>query len=138
MSTDGVLAVATGIRGRRALRLAIGTALCLATSYGLGWPIPMVAPVMGAFVLASLDRPLPARAGVALALVAMLATGSGLVVLPFLRHYPFSGVLMTGLGLFLAFRYGLRGGNSLVGTFLAAGLTMISVAGTADVVWPSP
>ncbi|MGN5480735.1 DUF2955 domain-containing protein [Cupriavidus basilensis] len=38
------------------------------------------------------------------------------VLLPFLRHYPFSGVLMTGLGLFLAFRYGLRGGNSLVGT----------------------
>ena len=34
--------------------------------------------------------------------------------------------------LFLAFRYGLRGGNNLVATFLVAGLTMISAAGTAD------
>ncbi|QYY33269.1 DUF2955 domain-containing protein [Cupriavidus pinatubonensis] len=133
MSTDGGAASAAGIRGRRALRLAIGTAICLATSFGLGWAIPMVAPVMGAFVLASFDRPLPARAGVGLALVAMLATGSGLLIVPFLRHYPFSGVLMTGLGLFLAFRHGLRGGNSLVGTLLAVGLTMISVAGTADI-----
>ena len=133
MSTDGVAAGQAAVRGRRALRLAIGTALCLATSFGLGWPIPMVAPVLGAFVLASVDRPLSARAGVGLALVAMLATGSGLLVVPFLRHYPSSGVLMTGLGLFLAFRQGLRGGNSLVGTFLAAGLTMVSVAGTADI-----
>ncbi|CAG9185473.1 hypothetical protein LMG23992_05554 [Cupriavidus laharis] len=133
MSTEGVVTGETAVRGRRALRLAIGTALCLATSYGLGWPIPMVAPVMGAFVLASLDRPLSARAGVGLALVAMLATGSGLLVVPFLRQYPSSGVLMTGLGLFLAFRQGLRSGNGLVGTFLAAGLTMVSVAGTADI-----
>ncbi|WER47538.1 DUF2955 domain-containing protein [Cupriavidus sp. WKF15] len=133
MSTDAAVSGAIGVRGRRALRLAIGTALCLATSFGLSWPIPMVAPVIGAFVLASLDRPLPARAGVGLALVAMLATGSGLLIVPFLRQSPFSGVLMTALGLFLAFRHGLRGGNSLVGTFLAAGLTMVSVAGTADI-----
>jgi hypothetical protein len=133
MSTDGVVTGAVAARGRRALRLAIGTALCLATSFGLGWSIPMVAPVLGAFVLATIDRPLSVRAGVGLALVAMLATGSGLLLVPFLLQYPSSGVLMTGLGLFLAFRYGLRGGNSLVGTFLAAGLTMVSVAGTADI-----
>ncbi len=133
MSTDGVVTGAVGVRGRRALRLAFGTALCLATSFGFNWPMPMVAPVMGAFVLASLDRPLPVRAGVGLALVAMLATGSGLLMAPFLRQSTFSGVLMTGLGLFLAFRQGLRGGNALVGTFLAAGLTMVSVAGSADI-----
>jgi hypothetical protein len=61
-----------------------------------------------------------------------LTTGSGLLLVPLLRHYAFSGVLLVGLMLFLAFRYGLRGGNNLVSTFLVAGLTMISAAGTAD------
>ncbi|KJK13285.1 membrane protein [Burkholderiaceae bacterium 16] len=117
---------------RRPLRLASGAALCLATSFGLGWSLPVVAPVLGLFVIASLDRPLPLKAGLGLALVVMLTTGSGLLLLPFLRYYWFSGVLLTGLLLFLAFRYGLRGGNNLVSTFLAAGLTMISAAGTAD------
>jgi len=40
--------------------------------------------------------------------------------------------MLVGLMLFLAFRYGLRGGNNLVSTFLVAGLTMVSAAGTAD------
>jgi len=122
----------SGIRGRRALRLALGTGLCLAASFGLGWPLPMVAPVLGLILLATLDRPLPLKAGLGLALMVMLTTGSGLLLIPFLRHYKFSGVLMLSLCLFLAFRYGLRGGNNLVATFLAAGLTMISAAGTAD------
>jgi len=117
---------------RRPLRLASGAALCLATSFGLGWSLPVVAPVLGLFVIASLDRPLPLKAGLGLVLVVMLTTSSGLLLLPFLRYYWFSGVLLTGLLLFLAFRYGLRGGNNLVSTFLAAGLTMISAAGTAD------
>ncbi|SOZ18769.1 Membrane protein [Cupriavidus taiwanensis] len=119
-------------RSRRALRLALGTALCLAISFGLGWAIPMVAPVLGLFVLASMNRPLPLKAGVGLALVLLLTTGSGLLLIPFLRYYWLGGVMLTGLLLFLAFRYGLGGGNNLVSTFLAAGLTMISAAGTAD------
>ncbi|WP_439687596.1 DUF2955 domain-containing protein [Cupriavidus oxalaticus] len=119
-------------RARRALRLASGTALCLAASFGLGLPIPMLAPVLAIFLLASMNRPLSFKAGVGLALVTMLTTGSGLLLIPLLRHYPASGVLLTGLCLFLAFRYGLRGGNNLVSTFLVVGLTMISSAGTFD------
>jgi hypothetical protein len=61
-----------------------------------------------------------------------LTTGSGLLLVPLLRHYAFAGVMLVGLMLFLAFRYGLRGGNNLVSTFLVAGLTMVSAAGTAD------
>lgn len=120
------------VRGQRALRLGVGTALCLATSFGLNWPIPMVAPVLGVFLIATLNRPLPLKAALAMALMVMLTTGSGLLLVPLLRHYKFSGVLLVALGLFLAFQYGLRGGNNLVSTFLAAGLTMISAAGTAD------
>ncbi|MFJ7793768.1 DUF2955 domain-containing protein [Pseudomonas sp. NPDC096950] len=119
-------------RDQRSLRLATGTALCLAASFGLALPIPFLAPVLALLFLATLNRPLPFKAGVALALVAMLTTGIGLLMIPLLGHYPISGLLLIGVGLFLVFRFGLRGGNNLIVTFLVIGLTMISAAGTAS------
>jgi uncharacterized membrane protein YgaE (UPF0421/DUF939 family) len=120
------------LRGLRALRLGTGTALCLATSFALDLPIPVVAPVFAVFLLALLNRPLSLKDGLRLVLVVALTTGSGLLLAPLLRYYALAGVLLVGLCLFLAFRYGLRGGNNLVATFLVVGLTMISAAGTAD------
>ncbi|PVX82770.1 DUF2955 domain-containing protein [Paraburkholderia unamae] len=118
--------------GQRALRVATGTALALAVSFALDLPIPVIAPVFTVFLLATQTRPLSLKAALALAVVTAATTGSGLLLVPLLRYYPFAGVLLVGLGLFLAFRHGLRGGNNLVATFLAAGLTMISAAGVAD------
>jgi hypothetical protein len=120
------------LSGRRALRLASGTALCLAISFALDLSIPVIAPVFAVFLLATPGRPPSLKAGVALGLVVMLTTGSGLLLVPLLRHYAFAGVMLVGLLLFFAFRLGLRGGSNLIATFLAAGLTMISAAGTAD------
>jgi hypothetical protein len=120
------------LAGRRTLRLATATALCLAISFALELPIPVIAPVFSVFLLATQMRPLSFRQGAALALVVAFTTGSGLLLMPLLLHYAFAGVMIVGLLLFFAFRYGLRGGNNLVATFLAAGLTMISAAGTAD------
>lgn len=119
-------------RARRALRLASGTALCLAASYALGLPLPFVAPLLALFLLVRLDRPLALKGGLGLTLMVLLTTGSGLLLIPLLRHAAFSGVLLVGLCLFLAFRHGLSGGNNLVTTFLVIGLTMISAAGTAN------
>ena len=119
-------------RGQRALRLATGTALCLAVSFGLGLPIPFLAPVLALLLLATTNRPLPFKAGLVLALAAMLTTSVGLLLIPILRYSPFSGVLLIGASLFLAFRFGLRGGNNLIVTFLVIGLTMISSAGIAE------
>ncbi|SCU92642.1 conserved membrane hypothetical protein [Cupriavidus necator] len=134
MSTEStaILYPARDPRAQRSLRLASGTALCLAASFGLGLPIPMLAPVLGVFLLASVNQPMSPKAGLGLVLVVMLTTGTGLLLIPLLRYYPFTGVLLIGLCLFLAFRYGLRGGNNLVSTFLVIGLTMISAAGTFD------
>jgi hypothetical protein len=119
-------------RAQRALRLATGTAVCLAVSFGLALPIPFLAPVLCALLLVSANRPLPFKAALALALAAMLTTGTGLLLIPVLRYYPSTGVLLIGLCLFLVFRFGLRGGNNLIVTFLVIGLTMISSAGVAD------
>ncbi|MVV47995.1 DUF2955 domain-containing protein [Pseudomonas sp. PB120] len=119
-------------RAQRALRLATGTAVCLAVSFGLAFPIPFLAPVLCVLLLASLNRPLPFKAGLVLAVAAMLTTGVGLLLIAILRYYPVSGVLLIGVCLFLAFRFGLSGGNTLIVTFLVIGLTMISSAGVAD------
>ncbi|GJH08234.1 DUF2955 domain-containing protein [Caballeronia novacaledonica] len=118
--------------GRRALRMATGTALCLAISFAFDFPIPVIAPVFAVFLLATQNRPMSFRAAAMLALVVMLTTGSGLLLVPLLRHYALAGVMLVGVLLFVAFLYGVRGGNNLVATFLVAGLTMISAAGTAD------
>lgn len=119
-------------RAQRALRLAMGTALCLAASFGLALPIPFIAPVLALLLLASVNRPLPLKAGLVLAVAAMLTTGVGLLLIPLLRYYPVSGVLLIGVCLFLVFRFGLRGGNNLIVTFLVIGLTMISSAGFVE------
>lgn len=119
-------------RVQRAWRLGTGTALCLAASFGLGLPIPFLAPVLAVLLLATLNRPLPFKAGLILALAAMLTTGVGLLLIPVLRYYPITGVLLIGVSLFLAFGFGLRGGNALIMTFMIIGLTMISAAGIAE------
>jgi hypothetical protein len=118
--------------GQRALRVATGTALALAVSFALDFPVPVIAPVFALFLLATQYRPLSLKAALALAVVVAGTMGSGLLLVPLLRYYAFAGVLLVGLCLFLAFRFGLRSGNNLVATFLAAGLTMISAAGVAD------
>ena len=114
---------------RRSLRLTCGTALSLALSFGLALPIPFIAPMLTVIVLSSMPRPLPLKAMLSLPLIAALTTGAGLLLIPLLHHAPLSALLLVLLGLFLSFRYGLRGGNPLLTIFLVIGLTMISAAG---------
>jgi len=120
------------VPAQRALRLACGTALCTAASYGLALPLSFLSPVLAVLLLASMPRPLPVKTALVLTLVAALTTSLGLLLVPLLRYYPVCGVLLIGVGLFRVFTYGLRGGNVLVMTFLVIGMTMISAAGFAS------
>ncbi|WP_447749337.1 DUF2955 domain-containing protein [Pseudomonas nicosulfuronedens] len=120
------------LRRRRALRLAWGVALCLAASYGIGLPIPFLAPVLAVLLLAMRAQALPLKAAPALAVLVLLSCGIGLLLIPLLRHAPLSGVLLVGVGLYGVFRYTLRGGNGLLANLLVIGLTMIAAAGTSD------
>ncbi len=125
--------VAPDPRAQRALRLATGTALCLAASFGLNLPLPFIAPILATFLLAKRDRPLPLKAGLGLMVLVLLTTGSGLVLIPLLHHARLTALLLVALMLFLAFRLGLRGNTSaLVTTFLVIGLTMISSLGSVE------
>ncbi|WP_085698760.1 DUF2955 domain-containing protein [Pseudomonas sp. B26(2017)] len=120
------------VPAQRALRLACGTALCTAASYGLALPLSFLSPVLAVLLLASMPRPLPVKTALVLTLVAAFTTSLGLLLVPLLRYYPVCGVLLIGVGLFLVFTYGLRGGNVLIMTFLVIGMTMISAAGFAS------
>lgn len=120
------------VPAQRALRLACGTALCTAASYGLALPLSFLSPVLAVLLLASMPRPLPVKTALVLTLVAAFTTSIGLLLVPLLRYYPVCGVLLIGVGLFLVFTYGLRGGNLLIMTFLVIGMTMISAAGFAS------
>ncbi len=120
------------LRRLRALRLAWGVALCLATSFGLGLPVPILATVFAVLLLAMRSEPLPIKAAPALAILVLLSCGSGLLLIPLLRHAPVSGVLLVGVGVFLVLRYALKGGNGLLANLLVIGLTMIAAAGTSD------
>jgi hypothetical protein len=119
-------------RSRRAVRLATGTALCTALSYGLALPVPFIAPVLAWLLLSTLNQPLPWQAAVKLALVAAITTSIGLLLIEMLRYYPVSAVLLVGCCLYLTFAFGLRGGNALVVTFVVIGLCLISSAGVAS------
>ncbi|MCO7626138.1 DUF2955 domain-containing protein [Pseudomonas fluorescens] len=120
------------VPAQRALRLAFGTALCTAASYGFALPVSFLSPVLAVLLLASMPRPLPVKMALVLTLVAAFTTSLGLLLVPLLRYYPVCGVLLIGVGLFLVFTYGLRGGNVLILTFLVIGMTMISAAGFAS------
>lgn len=120
------------LRRRRALRLAWGAAMSLAASFGIGLPVPVLAPVLCVLLLAMRNTALPLRMAPALALLVLLSCGSGLLLIPLLRHAPLSGVLLVAVGLLLVFRWALRGGNALLANLLVIGLTMIAAAGTSD------
>lgn len=120
------------LRRLRALRLALGVALCLVASFGLGLPVPILAPVFAVLLLTMRSEPLPIKAAPMLAILVLLSCGSGLLLIPLLRHAPVSGVLLVGVGVFLVLRYALRGGNGLLANLLVVGLTMIAAAGTSD------
>jgi hypothetical protein len=120
------------LRRLRALRLALGVALCLVASFGLGLPVPILAPVFAVLLLAMRSEPLPIKAAPMLAILVLLSCGSGLLLIPILRHAPVSGVLLVGVGVFLVLRYALKGGNGLLANLLVVGLTMIAAAGTSD------
>lgn len=121
-----------GPRPRRALRLAFGVASGTAVGFGLALPLPYLTPMLVMLLLVQSNHPLGAKTTLALALVVGLTTGTGLLLSPLLTHQPLAGVLLVALGLFLCFRFKLRGGNAMLATLLIIGLSLITAAGTTS------
>jgi hypothetical protein len=113
------------------LRLAIGLALAVAVAYGLALRVPYAVCVMALVVLSKPGPPLPLVKGLLVALLFAALVAMGIVMVPLLEHYPFAGVLLTGVVLQRLFYSGLVGSNPL-STVLVLSFSLIPVAGVAE------
>ncbi|WOJ93335.1 DUF2955 domain-containing protein [Congregibacter variabilis] len=116
----------------RALRFAFATALALAMAYGLSFPLPFLAPLFVVFLSAMPGPPMGPKGLFALLVVMSLSLTVGVLLIPLIRYYPVSAVLIVAVGLYFSMYLTLIHGKRLLGTFLTIGFTLISVAGSVD------
>lgn len=130
MRTDAAPANAMPLAARRVFRLAITIALSLIFAYVLRFDMPFVAPIFAFLLCAAPKPPMALKGLLGLLLVLSLTLGVGLLLLPFLMHYPITGLMLVFIGLFVSNFLSINRGKPAVATLLAAGITTISAAGT--------
>ena len=91
------------LQARRVFRLSAVLAVSLALAYAMAVPLPYIAPVFAFMLTATPGPPLGPKALFGLVLLLLLTTGVGLLLIPFLVHYPVTGVLLAALGIYLSF-----------------------------------
>ncbi|MFT4769920.1 MAG: hypothetical protein ACI8RN_003074 [Glaciecola sp.] len=116
----------------RALRFAFATALALAMAYALDFPLPFLAPLFVVFLSAMPGPPMGPKGLFGLLMVIIASLTVGVLLIPLIRYYPFSAVLIVAVGLYFSMYLTLIHGKRLLGTFLTIGFTLISVAGSVD------
>jgi hypothetical protein len=114
------------------LRLAIGTGLAVLIAYGFGMQLAFVVCLLAMASLAAPGPPTPFVKAVVTGLIVMALVAAGVLMVPLLRHYPVSAVLMTAAMLFAVFFAGARSGGSPLTLFLLAALMFTPVAGILD------
>jgi len=120
------------VEARRVFRLRLTMALALATAYGMDAPLPYLAPLI-ALLLGAAPAPPPGPKGLLGLVAVVLATlGVGLLLIPLLRLYPVSALLIVAAGVYFSTYLSVARGKGLVGTLLGVGFTMIPAAGTVD------
>lgn len=124
--------IQTDIASRRILRLALGTALSMAFSQIINWPMSFIAAVFTMFLLAV---PLPAptlKSGTKFVLALVIPAYAGMLLLPFLAHARWAGVLLVVMALFGSFYYSARGGSPVMGMFMTMGVTIVVTVGSVS------
>jgi hypothetical protein len=120
------------LQARRVFRLAMTIAVALTTAYALAAPLPYLAPLFALLLTAKPGPPIGYKAMLILLVVVAATLGIGVILGPLLSYYPFTAVLIVGLGIFVSSRLKVIRGKLLLGTFLIVGVTMISAASTVD------
>lgn len=113
------------------LRLAIGLALAVLVAYGLALPLPFALCVMAVLVLCKPGPPIPLLKGAVLAIVVAALLTAGVLMVPILEQYAWTGVVMAGALLYAVFLAG-GGGASPRTVILALAVTLTPVAGVAE------
>ncbi|WP_373973822.1 DUF2955 domain-containing protein [Chitinibacter sp. SCUT-21] len=113
---------------RRVLRLVLGVALALVIAYGFGLAVPHLSVLIVLMLLSPAGPPLNLIKGAMLALVLMVLTGAGIVLVPLLQHYAYAAILLIIVALFAIFFLGIKTRHPLLNVLLMT-FTMIPVAG---------
>lgn len=112
---------------RPVLRLMLGVGIALPAAYGLALSIPHISLLL-AVLLLSQAKPLPLLKSAVLALLLMLLTGIGVLLVPLLENYAVTAILLIAIVLFILFYWGNRSANPLL-NILVVSFTLIPVAG---------
>jgi len=116
---------------KAALRVTLGLGAATWLAYGLALSMPFVVCVMATIVLCRPGPPLPLAKGIVIALVFGGLLTAGILMVPVLEHYRFTGLLLTATILFAVSYGGLRRGHPLT-TVLLLAFALIPVAGVAE------
>ena len=120
------------IASRRILRLALGTSLAMWVSQMAGGPMSFITAVF-ALVFLSLPLPRPSlKFAVGFVLILAVSFFGGALIVPFLEHYRWAGILMFVVALFHSFYYPAKGGSAVLGTLATIGLTLAAAIGTVS------
>ena len=113
------------------LRLTFGLGLAVLVAYGFAFSLPFVVCLMSILVLCKPGPPLPLKKGLVIAVIFAALLTSGVLMVPLLEHYAWSGVLITGTTLYGVFFVGLLRANPLT-MVLVLSFALIPVVGVAD------
>jgi hypothetical protein len=89
------------------LRLTLGLGLAVLIAYGFALPMPFVVCLMSILVLCKPGPPLPLTKGVVIAVIFAALVAFGVLMVPLLENYAWSGILLTGTILYGIFYLGL-------------------------------
>ncbi|MGB1142149.1 MAG: DUF2955 domain-containing protein, partial [Halioglobus sp.] len=110
--------------------MSLTTALSLVVGYSMAMNMPYMAPLFGFMLTVAPKPPMALKGLLGLLVVVAVMTGSGLLLIPVLEHYPSTGLMLVLGGLFLANYLSLNMGKPPVGSLLVIGMTLITMVGT--------
>jgi hypothetical protein len=122
----------SAVAHRRILRLATGTALTMAFSQLVNWPLSFMAAV---FAMLILSLPLPKftiKMGLKFFLALVIPAYSGMLLLPFLTYSRGAGFLLVVLALFGSFYFSARGGSPILGLLMTISITLVVTIGSVN------
>ena len=113
------------------LRLTLGLGLAVLIAYGFALSLPFVVCLMSVLVLCKPGPPLTPKKGLVIAVIFAALVASGVLMVPLLEHYAWSGILLTGAILYGIFFVGLASANPLT-VVLVIAFALVPVVGVAD------
>ncbi len=119
-------------KARHVLRFALVTALSATAAEALGLTYAFFPPVLAILLAASPGAPMRPKSLAVLVSVILLTMGTGLLLIPFLRHQPLLGVVLALLGLYAASWLMVHWRQDALGLFLATGFLLVSALGVLD------